>query len=46
MVEAGTPRHSVLVQLLSVPLSIAAFVAVYALLLRLLRLVAKPVRPE
>ncbi len=45
-VERGTPRHSLLTQLPVLPLAYAFFVAVYASLLRLLRLIAKAIQPQ
>ncbi|MGW5410845.1 hypothetical protein [Actinomadura geliboluensis] len=45
-VERGTPRHSLLTQLPVLPLAYAVFVAVYASLLRLLRLTAKAIQPQ
>ncbi|QKW38365.1 hypothetical protein HUT06_33750 [Actinomadura sp. NAK00032] len=45
-VERGTPRYSVLVQMLVFPVGIAAFFVVFVPLLRLVRLAARAARPR
>lgn len=44
-VEMGTSRHSILTELVVIPLGIAAFFTAFISLLRLLRLAAEAVRP-